>query len=244
MTITQVKEFGLSAVQLFNNHNPTIKNLGEIATIAFGIIGAGSLCKDLGNFAGSYVHTLFVKNQTPAKKENHFVDSVAKVSLILSALVSQPNMWFCSKVLQYTRTKEIYLRLFGPATNFVINPKRAYQVTSLIALAFTVPSACRGALLICKNIYELKQNWTKQHIGKGFISVEDHGDDDVSPTDIPSTISSMQTTSLSKKFTFSEETGTPSLRNKKLYYFCLFNLANNPLLWHHGNLLAHRVFKY
>ncbi len=114
-----------------------IKNGISLATFAFGIAGAYDLYRELSGRKISIVDDADVDSQW--LKVANKVILAAKIGLVLSGMVSRPGVFIISQLTHLVASKHQLETVFGPNTIFALNPWHPRHVTSIVAVALTMP---------------------------------------------------------------------------------------------------------
>ena len=80
-------------------------------------------------------------------KSSSYIQTAAKVSLILSAMVSRPGVWVISTLVGRVFAPEQLQRVFGANTIFALNPWHPRHVCSIAAVILAIPSVIHSTYL-------------------------------------------------------------------------------------------------
>ncbi len=120
-----------------------VKHVAGSVTLAFGIVEAYDLCKIA---SGRKISTDKCSDCPKwVRTATKVIVLLAKISLVLSACVSNPGVFVISMLVGAIFPVNQIGTLFGPFTTFVVNPLHPRHVFSIVAVIFALPSVAQSA---------------------------------------------------------------------------------------------------
>lgn len=205
----------------------SIKNITGTFTFVFGPVAFYDLCKIL---QGREISTEACPQTWPhwAKTASKTVLVCAKISLVLSAVVSRPGIFILSSIVGTMVSTGRLERIFGLNTTFTLNPWHPRHLVGMAALILALPSLAQttyeGACWIHRKV---TLYYNSKPVGDGQPTETDQAQ-----AQEPSAQTSF-TTKLSIKTEDTDEmdetdaNGTAWLTNMKVRAMTLFNLVTH-----------------
>lgn len=144
MTAVTIRRGVTQVVRFLNQPNvkEVVKNIASAAAFAFGLIEAYDIYQILRGRAISTETDV----QLPKWMQiaNKIILLCAKISLILSALISRPGVFIISTIVGQVFSSKHLKYAFGSNTTFAVNPWHPRHVFSIVAVVLALPSAIQS----------------------------------------------------------------------------------------------------
>lgn len=118
-----------------------VKNVAGVATFAFGVVEIYDIYSSLKNRNVTTETSQKLSWQETLKK---VVMVCAKISLILSGMVSRPGVFIISTLVGMVFTPIQLESVFGPNTIFAVNPWHPRHVVSIAAVILALPAVVQA----------------------------------------------------------------------------------------------------
>lgn len=136
----------------------SVKNLACSVTFVFGLIEIYNIYQTFD------VRKIFKKRHSSIPKwlqvTNKIIVVFAKISVILSTVVSRPSIYIISTFTKKIFSSKQVNSLFGPNTLFVVNPWHPRHVFSILSILFALPfvfqMTYKKGYGLYKNIYQIQ----------------------------------------------------------------------------------------
>ena len=210
----------------------SIKNITGTFTFVFGPVAFYDLCKIL---QGREISTEACPKTWPhwAKTASKTVLVCAKISLVLSAVVSRPGIFILSSIVGTMVSTERLERIFGLNTTFTLNPWHPRHLVGMAALILTLPSLAQttyeGACWIHRKV-TLYYNSKPGDVKPIKVELADLKEKTPDGTELPPVTSKPTLSVTIDEADETEETdanGTAWLTNMKVRAMTLFNLVTH-----------------